>query len=315
MNRLNFLLAAGVALAMGAADVAAQDRTRGDRGGDRSGYSRGDGHRTGGHRTDGHRGDWNRGDGHRGDRHWGGRWDGHNHHGRHHGGYSWARPYWGASYSWSSPYYWSAPAYWRSYPRWYYDAPLYISYPAYEPPVYVERIIEREPVYVERPVYTQPRESRARSEQSYARAAPEAPRDRIERITLSATELFDFDKAKLRLPQPDLDAVADAMKRNAQIDKVTIVGHTDRLGTDEYNQKLSQQRADAVKAYLVDKGVAAHRLVAVGKGEKEPIVQCDDKDRAKLIDCLEPNRRVEVEQITVETKVGARDEGRRARRQ
>jgi OOP family OmpA-OmpF porin len=89
------------------------------------------------------------------------------------------------------------------------------------------------------------------------------------------------------------------------VGNVTITGYTDRLGSDKYNQKLSEQRAHAVKQYLVGKGVAAERLNAVGKGEANPLVACDDKKqkRADLIKCLEPNRRVEVEQVTIERRV------------
>jgi OOP family OmpA-OmpF porin len=83
---------------------------------------------------------------------------------------------------------------------------------------------------------------------------------------------------------------------------VIATGHTDSVGTDAYNQKLSERRAAAVKDYLVKKGVAANRLEAIGKGEANPVVHCDDEDRAKLIQCLEPNRRVEVERITVEVR-------------
>jgi OOP family OmpA-OmpF porin len=122
-------------------------------------------------------------------------------------------------------------------------------------------------------------------------------------MTLSARELFDFDKATLRLPQPKLDEIAEVLKRNPQIDRVQITGYTDRIGTDAYNLKLSQRRADAVKAYLVKKGVAPTRLAAIGKGEANPVVECrDTKKQAELIKCLEPNRRVEVEQITVERR-------------
>jgi OOP family OmpA-OmpF porin len=88
--------------------------------------------------------------------------------------------------------------------------------------------------------------------------------------------------------------------KSPQIKTVAITGYTDRLGTEAYNLELSQRRADAVKAYLVRKGVPANRLIAIGKGKANPVVQCKDSDRAALIRCLEPNRRVEVEQITVQ---------------
>jgi OOP family OmpA-OmpF porin len=125
----------------------------------------------------------------------------------------------------------------------------------------------------------------------------------LERITLSARELFGFDEATLQTPQPKLDDIADAMVRNPRIERVTITGYTDRIGSASYNEKLSQRRAAAVKAYLIGRGVDGKRLVAVGKGKANPIVQCSDKKTADLIKCLEPNRRVEVEQITVERRV------------
>jgi outer membrane protein OmpA-like peptidoglycan-associated protein len=324
MNRFGIWAAAGAMLALGAGVAWAQERGPRDgwRGGDRTPRAEHRGDRTPrgdraprgdwnrGDRTP--RGDWNRGDRNpRGDwsggRHWRGDrhrdgWRGERYSGRH-----WSRPYyprhygwrdWGPRYSWSSPYY-----YWGGYPTWLYGAallPFYGSYVEWDPPLYVERIIEREPVYIER-AYQEPRE---RSERSYAQVAPPPapPPPRLERYTLSATELFEFDKATLRMPQPKLDEIAQAMRRDPQIDQVTITGHTDRIGSDAYNLKLSRQRAEAVKAYLVGKGVESRRLVAVGKGKAEPVVQCNDKDRAALIRCLEPNRRVEVEQITVEVR-------------
>ncbi|WP_377701154.1 OmpA family protein [Pseudoduganella sp. UC29_71] len=132
---------------------------------------------------------------------------------------------------------------------------------------------------------------------------PPPPAPRFEKVTMSATELFAFDSAKLNPNQPKLDELATLLNNNPSVGNVTITGHTDRLGSDKYNQKLSEQRANAVKAYLTGKGVAAERLNAVGKGESQPVVQCDNKKRADLIKCLEPNRRVEVDQVTIERRV------------
>ena len=129
------------------------------------------------------------------------------------------------------------------------------------------------------------------------------PPPRFERFTLSATELFGFDSAELRMPQRKLDEIADALNRNAQVSNVTVTGYTDRLGSDAYNLKLSQRRADSVKAYLTSKGVAASRLTSVGKGESNPVVTCTERKLPDLIKCLEPNRRVEVEQIVIERRV------------
>lgn len=127
-----------------------------------------------------------------------------------------------------------------------------------------------------------------------------APPPRVEKYTLSATELFAFDSATLRGDQPKLDEVAQVLRSSPGIQNVVITGHTDRLGSNKYNQALSERRADAVKVYLVNKGVAPARLTAQGKGETEPIVVCTEKRLPALISCLEPNRRVEVERINAE---------------
>ncbi|SHN30976.1 OmpA-OmpF porin, OOP family [Duganella sacchari] len=131
---------------------------------------------------------------------------------------------------------------------------------------------------------------------------PPAPA-RFEKVTMSATKMFEFDSAKLTADTPKLDEIAAALNANPSVDNVVITGYTDRLGSDKYNQKLSERRANAVKDYLVSKGIAANRLVAEGKGKANPVVQCNNKKRADLIACLEPNRRVEVEQITIERRV------------
>ena len=130
-----------------------------------------------------------------------------------------------------------------------------------------------------------------------------APAPRFERQTLSATKMFAFDKAVLRQPTPKLDEIAAALNANPSVANVQVTGYTDRLGSSAYNLKLSQRRADAVKAFLVSKGIAGSRMTAVGKGEADPVVQCTEKNRAALIRCLEPNRRVEVEDVTIERRV------------
>lgn len=132
---------------------------------------------------------------------------------------------------------------------------------------------------------------------------PPPPAPRFEKVSLSATKLFAFDNDKLVAPMPKLDEIAKLLNENSGISNVVITGYADRLGNPKYNQKLSERRANAVKDYLVSKGVAADRLSAVGKGSANPVVECTEKNRAALIKCLEPNRRVEVEQITVERRV------------
>jgi len=130
-----------------------------------------------------------------------------------------------------------------------------------------------------------------------------APAPRFEKYTLSANELFAFDSSELRMPQPKLDEIANALSSDSKANNVVIAGYTDRLGSDKYNQKLSERRAVAVKSYLTSKGIDANRLKAEGKGEANPVVVCKDKKRSVLIECLAPNRRVEVEQITLERRV------------
>lgn len=132
---------------------------------------------------------------------------------------------------------------------------------------------------------------------------PPPPPPRFEKITLSATELFAFNSATLSMPQPRLDEIAAALSADPSITDVDITGYADRLGSAQYNLKLSERRANAVRDYLVARGIDGARLKAYGKGEANPVVVCTDKNRADLIKCLEPNRRVEVEQITIERRV------------
>jgi len=130
------------------------------------------------------------------------------------------------------------------------------------------------------------------------------PEPKFEKVTLSASELFDFDSAKLKSDQPKLDDVANVLNHRSDVDNVQVTGYTDRIGATKYNQKLSERRAEAVKDYLVSKGIAADRITAVGKGKADPVVTCDGiKKRKELIECLAPNRRVEVEPFTFERKV------------
>lgn len=119
-----------------------------------------------------------------------------------------------------------------------------------------------------------------------------------ETISLSADALFAFDGSRLEdmLPQgrAELDALAEKLNNNyAQIDALDLVGHTDRLGSAEYNQRLSEARANTVKAYLISKGVDAP-IETAGRGKNEPITsECSGSGKV-LITCLQPDRRVDV---------------------
>ncbi len=126
-----------------------------------------------------------------------------------------------------------------------------------------------------------------------APVAAEPCKPQFETVTISAEKLFGFDKSKLQEgSKPILDEAAAKLKANPEVGLVLVTGHTDRIGSEAYNQKLSERRAKQVKEYLVSQGVDASRLQAVGKGESDPVVACKGVKGKKLIECLQPNRRV-----------------------
>lgn len=132
-------------------------------------------------------------------------------------------------------------------------------------------------------------------------AAAAAPTPAAKKVTLAADALFDFDKATLRPEgKAKLDKLVGDMKA-LKLEVIIAVGHADRLGKDAYNQKLSERRAAAVKDYLVSKGVEANRVYAEGKGEKQPVTggKCgkSEKRTKQLVECLQPDRRVDIEVI------------------
>ena len=128
---------------------------------------------------------------------------------------------------------------------------------------------------------------------------PPPPPPPVQRMTLDASKLFELNSARVVAPVPELDSFAAAMQNYPEVSNVMITGHTDQLGSAAYNRGLSQRRADAVKAYLVSKGVAASRLSAQGVGSTRLVTDCKERTRAAMITCGQPNRRVEVEPITV----------------
>ncbi|MFZ6848156.1 outer membrane protein OmpA [Undibacterium sp. RuRC25W] len=124
---------------------------------------------------------------------------------------------------------------------------------------------------------------------------PVAPAPTSEKVTFAASALFDFDKAVLKPEgKKQLDDMAAKLKE-INLEVVVAVGHTDSVGTDAYNQKLSIRRAEAVKAYLVTKGIEANRVYTEGKGKKQPVADNKTAEgRAK-------NRRVEIEVVGTHT--------------
>ena len=132
-----------------------------------------------------------------------------------------------------------------------------------------------------------------------ARPAPAPAAAGVQKITLASKALFDFDKAVLK-PEGKAAIDSEIISKLAQVQKLELVlvtGHTDRIGTQAYNQKLSERRADAVRDYLVSKGVAKDKIETLGMGKTQPVpgVKCEMKAMKELIGCLAPNRRVEVE--------------------
>ena len=117
-----------------------------------------------------------------------------------------------------------------------------------------------------------------------------------EKVTFAADALFDFDKAVLKADGKAkiYDLVSKLQGINLEV--IIAVGHTDSVGSDAYNQKLSIRRAEAVKAYLVSKGIETNRVYTEGKGEKQPVASNKTAaDRAK-------NRRVEIEVVGTRSK-------------
>jgi len=121
--------------------------------------------------------------------------------------------------------------------------------------------------------------------------APAAQAPVASKVTYAADAFFDFDKSVLKpAGKAKLDDLVAKVK-GINLEVIIAVGHTDSVGTDAYNQKLSVRRAEAVKAYLVTKGIEKNRIYTEGKGEKQPIADNATKEgRAK-------NRRVEIEVV------------------
>ena len=121
--------------------------------------------------------------------------------------------------------------------------------------------------------------------------APAAPVTVATKVTYAADAFFDFDKSVVK---PEGKAKLDDLVgkiRDINLEVIIAVGHTDAVGSDTYNQKLSVRRSEAVKAYLVSKGIEKNRVYTEGKGEMQPVADNKTAEgRAK-------NRRVEIEVV------------------
>jgi OOP family OmpA-OmpF porin len=123
-------------------------------------------------------------------------------------------------------------------------------------------------------------------------AQPPAPQPPVaSKVTYAADAFFDFDKSVLKPEgKAKLDDLVGKIK-GINLEVIIAVGHTDSVGTDQYNQRLSVRRAESVKAYLVSKGIEKNRVYTEGKGEKQPVADNKTAEgRAK-------NRRVEIEVV------------------
>ena len=124
----------------------------------------------------------------------------------------------------------------------------------------------------------------------------------VQRYTLDADTLFAFNRGDLGGIKPngkqELTSLAEQLKTFDQLKltAINVIGHTDRLGSADYNNKLSVKRANTVRQYMVNQGLPADKVSADGMGSTQPVKECaDDKNKAALIECLQPNRRVEIE--------------------
>jgi outer membrane protein OmpA-like peptidoglycan-associated protein len=124
-----------------------------------------------------------------------------------------------------------------------------------------------------------------------------------DRIEIKEKIQFDFDKATIKPESHDLlNEIVGVIKKNPQIKRLSIEGHTDSDGTDKYNQSLSERRAESVRAYLVGQGIGGSMLTSLGHGEARPLAD-NSSDEGK-----EKNRRVEFliteqEEVTQEMEV------------
>ncbi|HEX2198115.1 MAG TPA: OmpA family protein [Burkholderiales bacterium] len=130
------------------------------------------------------------------------------------------------------------------------------------------------------------------------------PQPVAEKVTFAADVLFDFDKAVVKPEgRSKLDDLSSKVK-GINLEVIIAIGHADTIGSAAYNQRLSMRRAEAIKAYLISRGHEANRIYTEGKGEAQPVTggKCKNMGREhrsnqKLVECLQPDRRTEIEVI------------------
>lgn len=118
----------------------------------------------------------------------------------------------------------------------------------------------------------------------------------MRRISLEADTFFEFDSATLTAEgKRRLDEIIGAMRGRVQDVQLSVTGYTDRIGSEQYNQQLSEDRAAAVRNYFAANGVPPDLIQVAGKGASDPVVSCEGMRGQELVECLAPNRRTEIE--------------------
>lgn len=129
-------------------------------------------------------------------------------------------------------------------------------------------------------------------------AAAEPPVSTIEQFTLQSDALFAFGKSSLDSMQPagraQLDDAIARIKNHADVTRIDVVGHTDRIGSNDVNEPLSRARAQTVRGYLTSHGLNGGIIHAEGVGSSQPVTHCPEGRSSAVIACLQPDRRVAI---------------------
>ena len=144
----------------------------------------------------------------------------------------------------------------------------------------------------------EPKLAAAKPEPVLVPAPSPEPQKPPQKVSFSADALFAFDKAVLKPEgKQELDSFAKNLS-GVSYEAIQVTGHTDRFGSNKYNQRLSEQRANAVQEFLVSKDIPANRITVRGLGETQPTTKpgdCTGPKSQKVIACLQPDRRVDIE--------------------